>query len=403
MNNAVTSRLFDVSSNNNISHRAERRLAFQSTVDRFLCFLRRRTTVSTAKLSEQTLGVLREFCNSFPFVITEDGDFSNKVSALDLQSLVAYIKRMGHEFEMAQPLEVIPANVVRNFLFRIRNLLHTDMSKDVSIGSSLNMSGSLPNIKKELFSTNNDVLQYEESFGALSNKLLSILNEVKEDELVCQDSEFSMSVYDSIAEKSDTTVSYGDVIMTAGHSETVLRFLESCSERNIHVVVVELSPTNSGSLMACRLRELKIGCTLVPDASVHILMSKISKVIIGAHAIDCTGGILSNSGVMNICASAELKSVPVVVVGASIKLTPTFVQSHFQKNSILSPSSIVNPEDEKIFANIEAIHSSYDFVPPKYITLYVTNDPSDFCFGPTDVYRKMASIYHFDDWDLARV
>jgi translation initiation factor eIF-2B subunit beta len=62
----------------------------------------------------------------------------------------------------------------------------------------------------------------------------------------------------------------------------------------------------------------------VTDASVFALMSRVDKVIIPTVAIMANGGLIANSGAYQLALAAKEHSVPVIVVSATYKLTPSF-------------------------------------------------------------------------------
>jgi translation initiation factor eIF-2B subunit beta len=68
--------------------------------------------------------------------------------------------------------------------------------------------------------------------------------------------------------------------------------------------VCETSPSYSGHKTAKNLTNAKINVTVIPDASVYALMSRVNKVIISTHAIMANGGLVSFSGAYNIVLAA---------------------------------------------------------------------------------------------------
>jgi translation initiation factor eIF-2B subunit beta len=92
--------------------------------------------------------------------------------------------------------------------------------------------------------------------------------------------------------------------------------------------------------MIFELNKNKIESTLIPDASVFAIMSRVNKVIIGTSAIMANGGLVGPSGLYMVCLAAQVHSVPVFVVSSITKLTPLypFDQSNF--NELESPHNI---------------------------------------------------------------
>jgi translation initiation factor eIF-2B subunit beta len=129
-------------------------------------------------------------------------------------------------------------------------------------------------------------------------------------------------------------------------------------------------------------------------------MPKIDKVIIGTRAIMANGGLISYNGVYNVCLCAQTYSIPVIVVGGTFKLTPMYPFSHETFNEYLSPDRIYGNEvDYKgDISNISFNTPFYDYVPPEFITIYITNHGSQ---NPAYIYRLFAELYSQDDYILS--
>ena len=85
------------------------------------------------------------------------------------------------------------------------------------------------------------------------------------------------------------------------------------------------------------------------------------------------GGIVAYAGAYLIALAAKEHSIPVIVVSAMYKLTPMYPFDSMKLNELLSPSMILKTEDGDQAKNIEAVVPCYDYVPPEYIALYITN------------------------------
>jgi len=71
------------------------------------------------------------------------------------------------------------------------------------------------------------------------------------------------------------------------------------------VVVCETAPSYSGQITANTLaHKYGINATLIPDAAVFALMSRVDKVIIGTHAIMANGGLVTHTGAYMIALAA---------------------------------------------------------------------------------------------------
>ena len=119
-------------------------------------------------------------------------------------------------------------------------------------------------------------------------------------------------------------------------------------------------------------------------------MSRVDKVIISAHGVMATGGIIACSGALLIAHAAKAHQVPVFVVGSLYKLTPLHPVDSLTYNELLSPSMIYRPEEGDDESKVEAIVPAYDYVPPKLVTLILTNQEG---YTPDNVYRAFKELY----------
>ena len=85
-----------------------------------------------------------------------------------------------------------------------------------------------------------------------------------------------------------------DVILTYHTSSTLIDFFtEAKQSTNFEVIVSETAPKFTGHETSSTLAKAGIKTSLVPDAAVFALMSRVDKVIIGAHGVMATGGIIA--------------------------------------------------------------------------------------------------------------
>ena len=83
-------------------------------------------------------------------------------------------------------------------------------------------------------------------------------------------------------------------------------FVEAYKESaNFEVIVCETAPKFTGHQTAKELAQQGIKTSLVPDSAVFAVMSRVDKVIITAHGIMATGGIVAQSGALMIAHAAK--------------------------------------------------------------------------------------------------
>lgn len=88
--------------------------------------------------------------------------------------------------------------------------------------------------------------------------------------------------------------------------------------------------------------------------------------------------------------AAKAYSVPVFVLGALYKLTPLHPIDSLTYNEFFSPDVILRHKDGDVEERIEAIVPAYDYVPPKLVSLILTNQEG---YTPENIYRAFNDLY----------
>ena len=142
-----------------------------------------------------------------------------------------------------------------------------------------------------------------------------------------------------------------------------------------------------------------IDTTIVDDNDIYDIMNEVTKIFIGARAFLVNGGLITYGGAYNICLSANMFSIPVIVVGGTTKLTPMYSFKHESFNEFLSPSLIFgnNVKYEGNISNIQFNNPSFDYVPPNLITMYATNIG---IINPRYLYRLFTDMYDQEDYEV---
>jgi translation initiation factor eIF-2B subunit beta len=74
--------------------------------------------------------------------------------------------------------------------------------------------------------------------------------------------------------------------------------------------------------MAAVLAATGIDTTLIPDAAVYAVMSRVNKVIMGTHTVLSNGGLIAAAGGRAFALAARAHGVPLVVLCPVYKLCP---------------------------------------------------------------------------------
>lgn len=207
------------------------------------------------------------------------------------------------------------------------------------------------------------------------------------------------TVYDNVAKNAKDHIHPDEIILTLGMSRTVETFLKTAAHgRNYTVIVVETAPSYSGREMAKSLSLAGISTFLVPDSSIYGLMSRVNKVILGAHVILANGGMFAITGSLVAATAARAHSTPVVVCAGQFKLTPLWNLYHeYGSHDFGNPSDVLGFEEADLVDKVDVVNPYYDYVQPDLIDAFITNDGDH---PPSSIYRLLKETYDDEDNEL---
>lgn len=129
--------------------------------------------------------------------------------------------------------------------------------------------------------------------------------------------------------------------------------------------------------MARALSSGGISTFLVPDSSIYAIMSRVNKVILGAHAILANGGMFAITGSLLAVTAARAHSTPVVVCAGQFKLTPLWNLYHeYGALDFADPSAVLGYDEGNLIDEAEVVNPYYDYVDPELLDVYITNELS---------------------------
>ncbi|EDL02857.1 eukaryotic translation initiation factor 2B, subunit 2 beta, isoform CRA_d [Mus musculus] len=273
---------------------------------------------SSEDMARETLGLLRR--------LITDHHWNNAGDLMDL------IRREGRRMTAAQPSETTVGNMVRRVLKIIREeygRLHgrSDESDQQESLHKLLTSGGL----SEDFSFH---------FAPLKANIIEAINEL----LV--ELEGTM---ENIAAQALEHIHSNEVIMTIGYSRTVEAFLkEAARKRKFHVIVAECAPFCQGHEMAVNLSKEGIETTVMTDAAIFAVMSRVNK----------------------------------------------FPSEEDSFHKFVAPEEVLPFTEGDILEKVSVHCPVFDYVPPDLITLFISNIGGN---APSYIYRLMSELYHPDD------
>jgi hypothetical protein len=149
--------------------------------------------------------------------------------------------------------------------------------------------------------------------------------------------------------------------------------------------------------LAKSLSSSSISTFLVPDSSIFALVSRVNKVILGAHSILANGGMFAISGALLVATAAKSHSTPVVVCAGQFKLTPLWNLYHdYEALDFGDPSHVLGFDEGDLVDKVDVVNPNFDYVRPELIDAYITNE---YAFASTQLARffdhfTVAIIHH---------
>uniref|UniRef100_A0A8C5B515 Translation initiation factor eIF2B subunit beta n=1 Tax=Gadus morhua TaxID=8049 RepID=A0A8C5B515_GADMO len=355
---------------------ADKNTDLSERIEAFLADLKRGGTGAgplrgSAETARETTALLRR--------ITAQARWS---SAGDLMEI---IRKEGRRMTAAQPSETTVGNMVR----RVLKIIREEYARSRGSSEETDQQESL---HKLLTSGGLSEENFRQHFPTLKANVIEAINELL--------TELEGTTY-NIAMQALEHIHSNEVIMTIGRSRTVEDFLKDAArKRKFHVIVAECAPFCQGHKMATSLSQAEIETTVIPDAAIFAVMSRVNKVIIGTQTVLANGGLRAVNGTHTLALAAKHHSTPLIVCAPMFKLSPQvpyfpFSPSHsYEQRSVTHSLWWVRRE---ILSKVNVYCPVFDYVPPELITLFISNIGGN---APSYIYRLMSELYHPEDHEL---
>ncbi|KAH9950258.1 eukaryotic translation initiation factor 2B beta subunit [Amylocystis lapponica] len=361
----------------------------QRAVETLASKLRRRQVVGSREAALETVLVLRQ--------VVSRARFSN------IDQLVALIRDVGRRLAEAQPKEHIVGNIVRKVLHNIREEYNT-ATKGHATASARNVFSISKFVlqgqpRKQVIAPKSEATATlreddPDDPDSFAKGLKPVLMEAIQDVL-----DELETVYDNVSKNAKDHIHSDEIILTIGNSKTVESFLKAAGHyRNFTVIVAETGPSYSGHEMARALSSAGISTFLVPDSSIYAIMSRVNKVLLGAHAVLANGGMFATTGSLLAATAARAHRTPLVVCAGQFKLTPLWNLYHdYGALDFAAPSSVLGFEEGALVDKVDVVNPYYDYVGPELVDVFITNDGDH---PPSSVYRLVKETYDDEDHEL---
>ncbi|KAF8974659.1 translation initiation factor eIF2B delta subunit [Flammula alnicola] len=177
-----------------------------------------------------------------------------------------------------------------------------------------------------------------------------------------------------IQELAGKKIKDGDVILTYARSSVVEKVLLSAHNegKKFSVIVVDSKPLLEGKELLKSLTNdpNPIPCTYALLPALPSLLTEVTTVFVGAHALFSNGAVYSRAGTAMVAMMAKTHSVPVVVCCETYKFSDGVMVDGFMPSSVIQRNSEV--QDLTTSPHLEKLNPLYDLTPPTYITAVVT-------------------------------
>ncbi|KAL7992558.1 hypothetical protein Chor_016814 [Crotalus horridus] len=355
----------------------------------------------SGEVARRTVGLLRK--------IVANGRWDNAGELMNL------IRKEGKRMSAAQPSETTVGNMVR----RVLKIIREEYSRLRGRSEESDQQESLHKLLTSGGLSEDFKICYQPLRANIIDAIRELLLELE-------------STTENISTQALEHIHSNEVIMTIGYSRTVEAFLkEAARKRKFHVIVAECAPFCQGHEMAVSLSKENIETTVMSDAAIFAVMSRVNKVIIGTKTILANGALIAVSGTHTLALAAKHHSTPLIVCAPMFKLTPqasaviferylwfreiqkcqcddikirmhwkngiVFLNEEDSFHKFVSPQEVLPFTEGEILSKVNVYCPVFDYVPPELITLFISNIGGN---APSYIYRLMSELYHPDDREL---
>lgn len=286
--------------------------------------------------------------------------------------LVKILKEEGEKLFRILPNEMIVKNIWKRVLKIIKD---ESFNQELSSHVSDSLQGNLFNsTKSQNFSISDSELK-----PIIIEAVSEIINEIE-------------TGVQNIAAQSLEHIHANEVILTLGKSETVEAFLKNAArKRKFHVIIAENAPYLEGHELALNLSKVGLDVTLISDAAIFTIISRVNTIIIGTRGIFANGGLKAHVGTYSLALAAKHHNIPLIVCANLFKLSPEYYVDSNNLPDLMPADDILT---NNFHPNITVINPSFEYVPPELITLFIFNTTKN---APSYVYRLLRETYSIED------
>ena len=188
-----------------------------------------------------------------------------------------------------------------------------------------------------------------------------------------------IAVSQFIAEKANTKIVEGDVVLVYGTStsvEATLKLAHSSGKR-FKVIIVDSRPKFEGRGLLHRLAAEGLECCYILLNAISFIMTEVTKVFLGAFAMLTNGNLISRSGNAVVAMMAHRFNIPVMVCCETYKFVERGQLDSICFNEVGNPDDLVSGgptdlKDWRSMANLKLLNLHYDLTPIEFLTVVIT-------------------------------
>lgn len=182
---------------------------------------------------------------------------------------------------------------------------------------------------------------------------------------------------EGIAVNALAKINDGDVVLTFSHSSVINNVLITAHRdhhKNFKVVIVDSRPKLEGKKALVSLVKHGLNCSYVMMNALSYTMQKVTKVLLGAHAILANGYVLSRLGSSQVALVAKAYNVPVLVCCETHKFSERVQTDSFVSNELGNPDDLASAclATWRDVPSLTLLNLVYDLTPPDLISAVVT-------------------------------
>ncbi|EDR29317.1 translation initiation factor eIF-2B subunit alpha, putative [Entamoeba dispar SAW760] len=321
--------------------------------------------------------------------------------------LMNVLKGIGKYVQIGTQSEYATVNIVRRVMFMAREVEKSMLNEDFDV-----QANELHRLTFEHQTTSTiDMVKYKEL-------LVEMIKEFQQE---------LSTLYESIAEQGELYINDNDTILLYGKSRTVLEFVAGAKRnRKFNVIVIESLQRHEEKEIVNDLKAKGIQSHLISESSLFSILPRVNKIILGCHSVFANGGLVATSGAYNLCSAANHFHVPVYVCTGTYKICPNFptnsngfsliqsplpitpvilstpaigrtttgLEEVLEKKLDVDETVVVNEYQIKEAQYVRVINSTFDYIQPDWINLFITNEKG---VSPSYIYRLVAQLYNPED------